>query len=64
MTTVSSYQPLISEGVVNTSNEEPKGPQVLEAELQHEVSQQNQHPHYQELQVQEGAVEGTQWGDC
>ena len=48
-----SYQSLISEGVVDTSNEKPEGPQVLKPELQHKVSQENQHPHYQELQVQE-----------
>lgn len=57
---LSSYQPLISEGVVDTSNEKPKGPQILKAELEHKVSQQDQHPHYQELQVQERAVEKRQ----
>lgn len=29
----SSYQSLISEGVVDTSDEEPEGPQVLKPEL-------------------------------
>lgn len=37
----SSYQSLISEGVVDTSNEKPKWPEVLKPELQHKVSQQN-----------------------
>lgn len=36
-----SYQSLISEGVVDASNEKPEGPQVLEPELQHKVGQQN-----------------------
>lgn len=54
---ISSYQTLVSEGVVDTSDEKPERPQVLEPELQHEISQQNQHPHHQELQVQERAAE-------
>lgn len=55
---VSPYQSLVSERVVDASDEEPEGPQVLEPELKHKVRQQNQDPHHQELQVEEGAAGG------
>lgn len=37
----SSYQSLVSERVVDTSDEEPEGPKVLKPELEHKVGQQN-----------------------
>lgn len=36
-----THQALVSEGVVDTSDEEPEGPEVLEPELQHKVGQQD-----------------------
>lgn len=48
-----THQALVSEGVVNTANEKPERPEVLEAELQHKVCQQHQRPDHQKLQVQE-----------
>lgn len=48
-----THQALVSEGVVNTANEEPERPKVLKAEVQDKVCQQHQRPDHQKLQVQE-----------
>lgn len=50
-----AHQALISERVIHAPDEEPEGPEVLEPELQHKISQQHQCPNHQELQIQEGA---------
>lgn len=50
---MATHQPLISEGVVHTPDEEPEWPEVLEPELQYKVCQKHQRPHHKELQVQE-----------
>lgn len=34
-----THQPLVSEGVIHTSDEQPEGPQVLKPELEHKVCQ-------------------------
>lgn len=51
-----THQSLVSKGIINTPDEEPERPQILEPELQHEISQQNQRPNDQELQVQKGTA--------
>ncbi len=56
-----THQALVSEGVVNTTNEEPERPEVLKAELQHKVCQQHQSPDHQKLQVQERTETKRKW---
>jgi len=47
-----SHQSLELERVVDAPDEEPEGPEVLEAELKDEIRHQNKSPHHQELHVQ------------
>ncbi len=51
-----THQALISKGIVNAPDEKPERPQVLKPEVQHKISQQNQCPNDQELQIQEGTA--------
>ena len=53
--TALTHQSLVFEGVVDTPEEEPEGPEVLEPELEEVVGQQHQHPQEQQLHVDQGA---------
>jgi hypothetical protein len=46
-----THQSLIFEGIVNTPQEKPEGPEVFEPELEKVVGQKNQSPEQQELDV-------------
>ncbi len=51
-----TYHSLVLEGVVDTAEDEPEGPEVLKAKLEDEVSHQYQCPHQQELHIQKCAA--------
>ena len=50
-----SYQSLIFERIINTPEEEPEGPEVLEAKLQKMIRHKNQSPKQQKLDVDQSA---------
>ena len=47
---------MVFERVVEAADEEPKRPEKLEAELEHEVGDHDEQPGAQELQVEERAA--------
>ena len=50
-----TYQSLIFERIINTPEEEPEGPEILEAKLQKMISQKNKSPKQQKLDVDQSA---------
>lgn len=56
-----THQSLVLERVVDATQQEPKWPQVLEAELHNEVSHQHQPPNDQKLDVQKRTAKAHKW---
>lgn len=48
---IETYQSLVSEGIIDASDEKPERPQIFKSELQDKVGQKDKCPHYQEFQV-------------
>lgn len=42
---------MVSEGIIDASDEKPERPQVFKSELQDKVGKEDKCPHYQEFQV-------------
>ncbi|KAK7797709.1 hypothetical protein U0070_000336, partial [Myodes glareolus] len=49
---IETYQSLVSEGIIDASDEKPERPQIFKSELQDKVGQKDKCPHYQEFQWQ------------
>lgn len=55
---MATYKPLITERVVDTAKQEPKGPQILKAEICEVVGGQDQQPYQHKFDVHHTTVKG------